>query len=116
MGCDIHGFVEYKYPTGDWESIAEVYIERHYALFGAMAGVRNEDIEQVAPRRGYPKDCDIFTNYEYQEWNGDAHSASWLTTEEMEKVYELVPNDEVQAIIAMMKTFKEARIVFWFDN
>jgi hypothetical protein len=63
----------------------------------------------------------------------DAHSASWLTTKELETAYEtykeiLIAAGEdqcyikpVEALLAAMKSFEthpavQCRIVFWFDN
>ena len=56
MGCDIHGVVEYeeKIKHGDgsawWSAIAIVDLDRDYALFGALAGVRIADIPHIEPR------------------------------------------------------------------
>jgi hypothetical protein len=63
----------------------------------------------------------------------DAHSASWLTTQELETAYErykailLAEGDDqcyikpIEALLAAMKSFEthpmvQCRIVFWFDN
>ena len=63
----------------------------------------------------------------------DAHSASWLTTKELETAYEtykeilIAAGDDqcyikpVEALLAAMKSFEthpmvQCRIVFWFDN
>lgn len=51
----------------------------------------------------------------------DWHSPSWLGTDEFEKVISAYhdagyPETYYHAILAAMKSFPVARIVFWFDN
>lgn len=99
MGCDIHLKVEIRNGEG-WKSSGEVfdrpewssgkgkcddpYFGRNYYLFGLLAGVRDE-IEggPIAKPRGIPKDASKKVKDEHSEWNGDAHTASWLTLKEL---------------------------------
>ena len=75
------------------------------------------------------------TYKEYKMWGGDAHTASWLSTEEfgecleeLKKIFrDDVPDENVDEILndylQIYRSMKEseddgepARIVFWFDN
>ncbi|MCH7577400.1 MAG: hypothetical protein IH822_06355 [Chloroflexi bacterium] len=64
MGCDIHGVIEVnKYPGrrhSHWPH-AEVYLDRHYRLFGVLAGVRDDSVEPVVSPRGLPEDMSFKT-------------------------------------------------------
>lgn len=64
------------------------YTGRNYDLFGILANVRNgtwgEEISPISLPKGLPKDAGDFTKKEYADWNGDAHSCSWLTLKELE--------------------------------
>jgi len=162
MGCDIHAFVEYQYPTKNWCSFADVDLGRHYGIFGLLSkGVRSEFYESY-PAKGAPADLghralSEFTYFvtdrtEYQEgyiskedaeasvakgyteWVGDRrirrsdwHSASWVTTNQLETllslpfvVKEWKDLEDYKATLEMMKCFQshgfECRLVFWFDN
>lgn len=95
MGCDIHSFAERK--VGDrWELITERFFDvddfataepfgwRSYGTFGFLADVRNySDVTPIAERRGWPQDASAAAAEEHKRWAGDAHSASWLTVEEL---------------------------------
>lgn len=97
MGCDIHVCCEYKNRYDKWVTaehfikegqeykVLAVYRERHYALFSALAGVRrySNDVEPVSEPKGMPVDCTPETMEMYKDWDLDAHSASWLTLEEL---------------------------------
>ena len=96
MGCDIHAavFRQYKNATRP-SAVLEFQEPRDYALFSAMANVRNVSegergyIEPVANPRGLPPwleaSTDEIGNYDSVNisgmWYGD-HSFSWLTTGE----------------------------------
>ena len=54
MGCDIHGVVEYK-EYDDWSSLYKaVDLGRDYSMFGALAGVRERDVECLYEPKGFP--------------------------------------------------------------
>ena len=63
MGCDIHCYMEYK--TADYEDSysrwrpmgGRINPGRNYRIFGYLAGVRDDEVEQVAPLRGFPEDA-----------------------------------------------------------
>lgn len=91
MGCDIHSYAERK--VGDkYEIITgetfcdgrEPFSWRAYGVFGFLANVRNySDVTPIAERRGWPADASEGANEVYEEWAGDAHSASWLAVAEL---------------------------------
>lgn len=104
MGCDIHSFAEKRNKeTGKWEKVTNVFTlddfdkkyynkekgdcpfpNRSYSIFAFLADVRNYDrctpIKQPA---GFPKDASREVKREYKKWEGDAHSASYLTAREL---------------------------------
>ncbi len=86
MGCDIHSHAERKNSSGAWEKIADLepFDWRAYGMFGFLAGVRNySDVPQIAEQRGFPEDASSDVAAEYESWDMDAHSASWLTVAEL---------------------------------
>ena len=56
MGCDIHGYIEFKHPKNDrWEPFGKrLRLDRTYLLFGLLANVRC-DGALIEPR-GMPSD------------------------------------------------------------
>ena len=141
MGCDIHAYIECdagQYRDGTWsvDQVAEVNIPRDYILFALMANVRYHPewmagVGPVSQPRGLPERLSYTTLYEYKEWEGDAHSESWLGISKLEEVLERyeqiaapVPKGAchvLKAIIAMMDALagdepERVRLVFWFDN
>lgn len=112
MGCDIHFYVEKRidgrWVTGDtWtpdkysdtpgalclEHSNRLYSERHYDLFSILADVRNgrgfAGVETgmgfvpIFPPRGVPADACPEYAQEVERWDGDGHSHSWLTLQEI---------------------------------
>lgn len=84
MGTDIHIYLEYRSrKTKHYQYGGELRGERCYGIFNTMSGseVRG-DKEPLYPVRGLPVDVTQTTYKEYKEWEGDAHHASWLTTNE----------------------------------
>lgn len=119
MGCDIHAMVERKTRDG-WEFVAAVHIPRWYRLFGAMAGVRDSDVTPVARPRGLPTDMGLYSEHRFEDIAGD-HTPSWLSTEEFAEAARRASesddfNPSLVGIIAMMRAYEEARIVFNFDS
>lgn len=96
MGADIHGVVQERWRGNDgdrqnsWCSVMEVEGERNYALFSALAGVRNyNSVTPISKPRGLPDDFDVIdgdvvklTYSDTEVWLGD-HSHTWLTLEEL---------------------------------
>ena len=110
MGCDIHMFTEalrsvndkptwvnvdnwrvnpyYKEGNEDGErpyDVQELHGRRNYTLFTVLAGVRSDDDDNkpVADPRGFPEDASPQTTAEYKRWEGDGHTHSWLTLQEL---------------------------------
>ena len=152
MGCDIHCFVEQKIdgawvndqpmvPSEVWDSKAEEHVDgpliptqvrvwRDYCLFGALANVRREYDGLSKDPRGIPVDVSDEINAAHEEQEGDAHSASYATLEELEMLTlasalhaEAVDHGVASSLRDFIKTlFPENaepdayRVVFWFDN
>ena len=91
MGCDIHEIIERK---GEfcWLNSGSPDLHRDYELFAVLAGVRNKyGIIPVSLPKGKPTDDNEFCsefNALLEQWNGDAHSTSWVTLEEL-KAFDL---------------------------
>lgn len=111
MGCDIHLFTEKKmqiagYNDGEpfwWccdyfqlnpykkvyddepkYNHKEIYGNRDYCLFGALANVRNYyDAVPICEPRGIPEDASKVIKKQADKWGLDGHSHSWLTAKEL---------------------------------
>ena len=82
MGCDIHGFWEFKAPHGDWIAFELINDARSYAWFRLIADVRGISGSSTA-HRGTPADCSqAWRQYTDGGW---LHSHTWLTPEEVKK-------------------------------
>lgn len=96
MGCDIHMHAEKrvddqwvkaprvipKSKHGDWND--DPLENRSYAYFGWIADVRNySQVPPISPPRGVPDDMSPETKKSFEGWDIDAHSASWLTVDEI---------------------------------
>ena len=98
IGADIHIHCEYKDEIGwhncdnhVWNDITneyefeDLYWGRNYDLFGILAGVRSSEYPQIDEPRGLPKDMSAKTKEYADEWEGDAHSHSYITMRELLK-------------------------------
>jgi hypothetical protein len=154
MGCDIHMVYEEKYDTewvgvhayphlntpafggglpepmirGAWPRITE----RHYELFGKLAGVREDGPEPL----GVPEDVSQLARVMIAGWDGDGHSHSYLSLDEFARRYARCERVVTEAAADRLRggdgfhnikiicaggvdvddNEREARIVFWFDN
>ncbi len=73
---------EYNLPQSD-----EPYQGRNYTLFSFLADVRNyHEIKPLSAPRGVPKDLSEGIKEEVEKWDGDGHSHSYFTLEELDKV------------------------------
>lgn len=138
MGCDMHAHVEVK-KDGVWHHYNAPWIQRHYALFAKMAGVRHyegDGIEPISEPKGVPDDITIVTQLDLKSWGCDAHSHSYLTRDEIEQLsgwYDKLDQRETPGSFHRMAgvfgyidgesiehcgdgMFDDVRIVFWFDN
>jgi len=144
MGCDIHVHVEVKHETLGWLHYNHPRVERSYALFYAMAGVRPSDDwkhDVIAQPRGLPDDANVTTRLDYEKWDGDAHTASWLERDDIKKLEkwlnEWTAKHDVRDRWCPLESrfgylfgnslafnrdesypswMTDVRLVFWFDN
>lgn len=116
MGCDIHMYVEYKkkvndndvWVDGDYYKFnpyhktdkeepkldrMELYGGRNYSLFSTLAGVRDytDKMIPVSEPKGKPDDCNENIVSEFETWDGDGHSYSWLTLKEIKDYQDANP-------------------------
>lgn len=104
MGCDIHSYAERRNKQTDkWEKITDHFSLddfskgyykkekgdhpfdwRSYSMFAFLAGVRNYDhCNPISEPRGIPHDISDSVREEYKVWDGDSHSASFLSAKEL---------------------------------
>lgn len=91
MGCDIHAMVERKHlnwegkpSQGWWCNAGDPDIGRNYAIFSVLADVRNiNGIPVISQPKGLPEDACSPMEAWHARWEGDAHSASYLTLTEL---------------------------------
>ena len=140
MGCDIHLHIEVK-VAGEWHQYAQPHLSRSYRMFHRMAGVRGpfDGVEPFAPPRGLPGDISLLTKLDAGEWDGDAHSHSWLSADELvllDDAYGALCPDDYAGLEGWLGTYfygngfagfrkypegnpafvEDLRFVFWFDN
>lgn len=76
MGCDIHGYIEYKrWPENEspyWD-FGGCFGSRDYSMFGLMAGVRQGGC--IVEPRGLPKDITRQVLWEYGLYVSDEENA-----------------------------------------
>lgn len=110
MGCDIHLYAEVK-VDGKWASRENwcreyddqdadnvpykdrLYTKRSYDTFAILADVRNgrgfagivtgEGFNPISAPRGLPPDVSPQVKAQSNSWDGDGHSHSWLTLNEL---------------------------------
>lgn len=80
MGCDIRLYVEVKI-RGQWSHYGRIPLIRNYALFGKLAGVRDEHAKPIAMPRGLPDDVTEVVRFFYDYEGG--HTPTWLNAEEI---------------------------------
>jgi len=142
MGCDIHIYIEVKTVNG-WELYSHPNVSRDYGLFTKMAGVRNYfegEITPISEPRGLPEDASFLVKKSFENWDIDAHSASYLTSEEIIELEDFVKGRgkfpyncldhgvlhcylEGNSFGGLKKYpeekpawIEDVRFVFWFDN
>jgi hypothetical protein len=126
MGCDIHASIEFSmWDDGEyWSWGKDICIRRNYALFSALADVRNGfGIKPISQPRGLPGDVsyEIKELYEADMQNLGVHNASWVSSEELSDVKKIIDargnqSDDLDLIIYVTGKLKNGRLVFWFDN
>lgn len=94
MGTDIHVHVEVR-RNNKWEYKMGLELDRNYDLFAMLADVRNgtgfagivtgEGFNPISKPKGLPKDVSAEVQERAEYWDGDAHSHSYLTTQELKE-------------------------------
>lgn len=106
------------------------YDGRNYELFGVLAGVRSKEFNPIDYPRGLPEDVTEEIKNEHQEWDVDAHSATYYTLDELldskyrkMSVGELAElrlqyffKDVLDTCLKLTDNPSDFRLVFWFDN
>lgn len=122
MGCDVHLAVE-ALQHGRWWFEGCTNVDRNYALFGEMAGVREEGSHVFSEPRGLPDDVATLTTLYLTEFAIADHSFSWLSARELLSVA-----DPQKGIPGSMPLFhvvrgycaaygeQYIRVVFGFDS
>ena len=100
MGCDIHLFAEIR-RNGKWQEVDKApsgtvddepirgygdsfYTGRNYDLFTVLANVRSRGrLEPISSPRGAPEDVSKTSAKVIDDWNGDGHSHSYFTLNEL---------------------------------
>lgn len=107
------------------------YVGRNYRLFGALAGVREYNMEIISDfAKGLPVDVSTEVCGISDSWGRDGHSHSYLTVKELidskyykmseKELYDIGMGDfffkHVVETLLNMGNPEDVRIVFWFDN
>jgi hypothetical protein len=106
------------------------YGGRNYELFGVLAGVRSNEFDSIDYPRGLPEDVTEEIKNKHQEWDVDAHSATYYSLDELldsdyrkMSVDELVElrlkyffKDVLDTCLKLTDNPSDFRLVFWFDN
>ena len=123
MGCDIHIALERR--VGDkWVMVDRLSgdaTRRNYKRFSALACVRGDGPLPI----GIPEDVSDSAALYLSDWEGDAHSHSWMMVAEAAKVF-LSTEHEPPAYVVKWpaehyfmveeEDIPSHRIVFFFDN
>lgn len=134
-------FNEDGLPTEEWADVPDLYLayedrwysSRDYALFGALAGVRDYDELEIWEERGFPDDASDHVREDFEGWGGDAHTPSWQNLDELlsvdwnKRVFarrgglsggwtEMLERLKDLAFARCEGDQTRVRIVYWFDN
>lgn len=77
---------EYKAEYLEIHYDDKIYRGRDYALFGLLAGVRDDSVTPISPPKGVPIGCSPEYMRSVDNYGSDGHSHSYLTLEELEAV------------------------------
>ena len=132
MGCDIHLHTEVKI-NGGWYHYSCPNVPRNYRMFEKMAGVRGDVAEAIVAPKGLPESSTFLTRLSHGLMDLDAHTASWLSWDEIKELYEWLkpytwqnyPDDFFGRCFGNGWNYdhedsgvdiEDLRFVFWFDN
>lgn len=62
-----------------------IFDGRNYNLFGILAGVRRYDLDPIAEPRDIPQDASPMVVADYEGWEENAHSATYLTLRDLKE-------------------------------
>lgn len=85
MGCDIHIVTEIK-QDDKWVGMDEIpksLNERNYSTFAFLADVRNSFGTKGFEDKGKPEDASEMAKEQFEQWEGDGHSYSYLSLKEL---------------------------------
>jgi len=89
MGCDIHFHIEIKTGTDIWHHYSAPDIDRNYAFFGFLAGVRNSEIKPIKTDDDkLPVDASFITKLNYYHWEGCCHNIRVFGQKEIKQMYD----------------------------
>ena len=137
MGTDIHFHIEVKID-GVWHHYACPTINRNYAIFYIMAGVResnsrNAYLKTISEPKGLPDNITKITEIDVNEWDTDAHSTSWLSLTDIKMLEDELNKLELDLEHDVLRCYffgnafsdlmgkpydgiEDIRFIFWFDN
>ena len=130
MGCDIHGWVEYRFEYGDgkvsqWHTgiHAGNILDRNYEMFAKIFGVRGEnDEEGEFGCRGLPRKLSWRVDEEYKKGAADYHSETHCTAKELFSVQKESEDPDWNVLFVLVFVLTSfygednVRLVVWFDN
>ena len=89
MGTTMTVICEVKTPSGQWAHYTLCEWAQLYVFYAKLAGVRNEDnIEAIAPDRGWPPDHSNIARGLYNHYREDYHSLTWVKPSEVSEAYD----------------------------
>lgn len=117
----------WKKEDGEWrvEWNKQLYSDRNYYLFGILADVRNRGgVEPINYPKGIPDDASSGYRYMCDRWDGDAHSHSYFTLDELLNIHwSEYDYDYIGGFMETLEKMKEidedplnVRCCFFFDN
>ena len=117
----------WKKEDGEWrvEWNKQLYSDRNYYLFGILADVRNRGgVEPINYPKGIPDDASSGYRYMCEQWDGDAHSHSYFTLDELLNIHwSEYDYDYIGGFMETLEKMKEidedtlsVRCCFFFDN
>ena len=110
MGADIHIFIERKDSDNNyWYGFGDnIHAERSYSMFGAIAGVRSDEVTPISEPRGFPPDYSAYDKGIKDEYA--FHSWTYLTPNELELAIA-----RVTALYAKDADGDDDYLNFWMD-
>lgn len=118
MGCDIHFHSEVKIGSV-WHHHSQATIERKYALFAKMAGVRNwtdSGIIPICKPKGIPEDATFLTKLDVERYGEDGHNHSWLGANEISELYKWIENLQSSFGISNGRLFRRNNFPYFMGN